>query len=133
VRYEVTLDIDDPEAEGFVHLTPSKAATVAEELKSVTDPRRHLVTVIGVISLADAIHKEFALDLDTTTRKPPMLRGKRRVRGGYTPKVESKIRELGLWGRRVRARIEIERDPLLSTSTIRPPRFRLLDVEEAVT
>lgn len=41
--------------------------------------------------------------------------------------------EQGLWGNRVRARIRVEQDALVSTSTIRPPTFTLVHVESAAT
>jgi hypothetical protein len=85
-----------------------------------------------LLSIADATQKMFGLQLDPKARKPQALRGKRVIRGSYTPEVEARIIERGLWGRRVRADIEVERDPLISTSTIRPPAYRLLDVREAV-
>jgi hypothetical protein len=87
--------------------------------------------VYGVLQVADAIQHGFALRLDPRRERDPLLRGKRIIRGTYTPRAGDMIRDLGLWGKRVRARIEVERDALVSTSTIRPASYTLLEVEEA--
>jgi hypothetical protein len=103
---------------------------VAEALREVTEPRRFTVTVYGTLQIADAIQHGFGLRLDPKGDRPPELRGRRVIRGTYTPRAGDLIRDRGLWGKSVRAQLRIERDALVSTSAIRPPVFTLLDVEE---
>jgi hypothetical protein len=129
----LTVVLDAPNREDPATLSPNKAERVADALKEVTQPRTFTEVVIGTLSIADATQKMFGLALDPGRRKPPSLRGKRLVRGRYTPAVEELMRDRGLWGRRVRATLEVKQDALISTSTIRPPEYRLIDVEEAVT
>jgi hypothetical protein len=133
VREKVTVAMDAPERAEPAQLSPNKAERVVDALRAVTAPTKVIEIVVGTLSIADATQKTFGLAFDPGARKPEIFRKRRLIRGPYTPEVEEKIIERGLWGRRVRATIEVERDTLVSTSTIRPPAFRLLDVEEAVT
>jgi len=132
-REHLTLALEAPERDEPVRLSPNKAERVADALRQVTEPTTFIEVVVGTLSIADATQKTFGLAFDPAARKPEAFRNRRLLRGSYTPEVEEKIIERGLWGRRVRATIEVERDRLVSTSTIRPPEYRLLDVEEAIT
>jgi hypothetical protein len=132
-RERLTLYVEAPEREEDARLSPNKAERVAEALREVTETTRFIEVVVGTLSIADATQKTFGLAFERGARKPEIFRNRRLIRGSYTPEVEDLIIERGLWGRRVRATIEVERDRVVSTSTIRPPEFRLLDVEQAVT
>lgn len=132
-REKVTLSVEAPDREEPAQLSPRKAEQVAEALKTVTEPTKVLEVVLGTLTIADAEQKMFGLVFDRGAARPEIFRGKRLIRGSYTPQVGDLMRDEGLWGKRVRATIEVTRDALLSTSTIRPPSYRLIDVEQAVT
>jgi hypothetical protein len=133
VRGRLSVTLEAPERDEPVQLTARKAERVAEALKEVTQPEKFKEVVFGTLSLADAMQKTFGLIFDPGSLRSETFKGKRVIRGSFTPKVEDVIRDKGLWGKRVRATIEVERDALVSTSRIRPPEYRLLDVEEALT
>lgn len=131
VRNEFTIAIHVPGEDKPTQLTPEKAKRVAEELKHVAEPEEFVVIAFGVLSIADATQKTFGLRLDARRRRPDVLRGKQIVRGTYTEEVEQQIIEDGLWGKAVRAKIRVERDAVVSSSTIRPPVFELMAVERS--
>jgi hypothetical protein len=110
-------------------LSPAKATRVAEELKASTEPRETTITAFGTLSIANQELHGFGLRLDRDAKRDPLLRGKRVVNGTYLPEVETKIRDENLWGSEVRATLRVIRDALISTSTVRPATFILLDVE----
>jgi hypothetical protein len=124
----VTLTIEAPAHEP-TELTPGKAIRVAEELKASTEPREATITAFGTLSIANQELHGFGLRLDRDATRDPLLKGKRVVNGTYLPEVEAKIRDENLWGSEVRATLLVVRDALISTSTVRPPIFTLLDVE----
>ncbi|HEY4811768.1 MAG TPA: hypothetical protein VIH71_11995 [Solirubrobacteraceae bacterium] len=124
----VTLTIEAPAHEP-TELTPAKAIRVAEELNASTEPRETTITAFGTLSIANQELHGFGLRLDSNATRDPLLKGRRVVNGTYLPEVEAKIRDENLWGSEVRASLLVVRDALISTSTVRPPTFTLLDVE----
>lgn len=127
-KADVTLTIDVPDHEP-VQLTAPKALRVAEELREATETIEQEITAFGVLSIADQEQHGFGLRLDPDARRHPFLRRKRVVHGTYLPAIEHQIREQGLWGNEVRATLLVVRDPIVSTSSIRPQRFVLRAVE----
>jgi hypothetical protein len=125
---QVTLIIEAPSHER-TQLTPTKAARVAEALRTSTEARELTIKAFGTLSLANQEQHGFGLRLDRDAARHEVLKGKRVVNGIYLPEVETKIRDHGLWGREVRATLRVVRDELISTSAIRPPTFTLIDVE----
>jgi hypothetical protein len=127
-RDKISVTIVSRDRDERVRLTPARAEQVADVLREVQEPRRFNVTAIGALSMADAIHRQFALVLDPGD-KPDVFKGKRVVRGRYAPAIGDRIRDQGFWGKRVAATIQVERDALISTSKVRPPVFTLVGVE----
>ena len=111
-----------------VNLSPARAERVAKALSEVDEPTRAVVEVLGKLSLADATKRRFGLDLDPEAPRPEALKRKRVIRGSYTPAAEGTIIAEGLWSTWVHATIEIERDVLISSSRLRPPRYVLVAV-----
>ncbi len=128
VREGVTLKVETLDQEP-AELTPTRAKRVVEELAASTEPRELDVVAFGTLSLADKELRGFGLRLDPEPRRDPVLRGKRVVHGTYLPAVEEKIIADGLWGHEVRATLRVVRDALISTSTVRPATFTLIDVQ----
>jgi hypothetical protein len=124
----VTLTLEAP-AHAPTELTPEKAIRVAEELKASTEPRETTITAFGTLSIANQELHGFGLRLDREAKRDPLLKGRRVINGTYLPEVETKIRDDNLWGSEVRATLLVVRDALISTSTVRPATFVLLDVE----
>ena len=102
---------------------------MAEELKASTEPRETTITAFGTLSIANQELHGFGLRLDRDATRDPLLKGKRVVNGTYLPEVEAKIRDENLWGSEVRATLLVVRDALISTSTVRPATYTLVDVE----
>lgn len=127
-KAQLTFTIEPPAHEP-AELTPAKAIRVAEELRAASEPREVRIAAFGTLSIANQEQHGFGLKLDTDARRHALLKGKRVVHGTYLPPVEARIRDEGLWGREVRATLSIVRDALVSTSTIRPPSYTLIDVE----
>ncbi len=125
---DVTLTIKAPAHEP-IELTPAKASRVVEELRASTEPRETKITAFGTLSIANQEQHGFGLRLDRDATRHALLKGKRVVNGVYLPEVEAKIRDGNLWGAQVRATLLVVRDALISTSTVRPPEFTLIDVE----
>ncbi len=128
VKADVTVTIEALDREP-AQLTPSKASRVAEELREATQPTEHTITAFGTLALANKEQHGFGLRLDPDARRDPVLKGKQVVHGTYRPEVEEEIIERNLWGREVRATLLVVRDALVSTSTIRPPTYTLIEVE----
>jgi hypothetical protein len=126
-RSKVEVEVDDP-GEASVSLDVEKAERVVEELRAASEATTEMVTVFGLLSQADAEVHGFGLRLAASARRPEELKGKRMVRGTYRPDVGTAIRDNGLWGTEVLADILVERDALISTSTIRPPKYTLVGV-----
>jgi hypothetical protein len=127
-RERVTLVVEAPTREKAT-LTPSRAERVDEELGASTEPLELEITAFGTLSVANKELHGFGLRLDPDATRHAMLRGKRVVNGTYLPALEAKIRDEGLWGREVRAKLKVVRDALISTSTVRPATYTLIDVE----
>jgi hypothetical protein len=127
-RSEVTLTILAPAHEA-AQLTPRKATLVADALRESTQPKEITITAFGTLSIADQEQSGFGLRLDSKAERDPLLKGKRVVHGVYLPEVETKIRDEGLWGRPVKAKLLVVRDALVSTSAIRPASYTLISVE----
>jgi hypothetical protein len=127
-KAQLTFIIEPPENDPG-ELTPAKAIRVAEQLKAASEPLEVSVVAFGILSIANQEQRGFGLKLDLEVRRHALLKGKRVVHGTYIPPVEAKIRDEGLWGREVRATLRVVRDALVSTSTIRPPSYTLIDVE----
>jgi hypothetical protein len=108
---------------------PRKAEGVLEALRTRSKPTRLQVTVLGTLSIANKLESGFGLTFDQRAPRPSEFKGRRLLSGTYTPEVGEKMMEEGLWGRPVRATIEIERDPVVSNSRIRPDRLTLVQVE----
>jgi hypothetical protein len=124
----------DPAGSESARLTPEKARRVVDTLRTVSTPQEFELVVFGILSLADAIHHEFGLRLDAQARREhPFLRGKQVIRGSVTPLVEDAIRDRGIWGKRVRATVRVRRDAVISTATVRPASYSLVDAEESAT
>lgn len=133
-KNDVEVEVDSAVGEDPVRLTPDKARSVIETLRTVRKPQEFELIVFGVLSLADSIHHEFGLRLDARARREhPFLRGKQIIRGSVTPSVEDAIRDRGIWGKGVRATIRVRRDAVISTSTVRPATYSLVDAVESVT
>ncbi len=124
----LTFTIEPPERNPG-ELTPAKALRVAEQLKAASEPREATIIAFGTLSIANQEQHGFGLKLDPDAKRPAHLKGKRVVHGVYLPPVETRIRDEGLWGREVRATLRVVRDALVSTSTIRPALYTLIDVE----
>lgn len=127
-RSELTLTIYAP-AHKAARLTPAKAMLVADALRESTQPREVTITAFGTLSIADQEQHGFGLRLDPKAKRDPILKGKRIVHGVYRPEIEAKIRDDGLWGRPVKARLLVVRDALVSTSAIRPASYTLISVD----
>jgi hypothetical protein len=130
-RNELTVAFDVPDRERPVTLGAEKAGRVNDALRDMRKPRTYEIEVFGTLSIADAIQHGFGLRLERRGQQPRVIRGRRLIRGPFTPQVEDSIRKQGLWGNRVRARIRVEEDAIVSTSTVRPPTFTLVHVEPA--
>lgn len=128
-REGVTLKVETPTDEE-AELTPKRARRVVEELAASSEPRELDVVAFGTLSLADKELRGFGLRLDPDARRDPVLRNKRVVHGTYRRDMEQKIIAEGLWGHEVRATLRVVRDALISTSTVRPATFTLIDVQE---
>lgn len=111
-----------------VRLSAARAARVAELLGTVQEARQFDVVATGVLAMADALNRHFALTLDAGIERPPAFKGKRIVRGGYQRAIGDVIRDDGWWGKRVTATIRVRRDAVISTSKVRPPTFTLVNV-----
>lgn len=127
-KRQLTLKADDPRGSEPAVIGPTKAKRISEALRDVTEPKVSTVSAFGSLSIADATQQGFGLRLDPTLPKPPELRRKSLVRGLYTPEAGEKIRDDGLWGKDVVATLEVTRDAVISSSTIRPPKYTLVDV-----
>lgn len=127
-KKELVISISSAERDDPVVLTPARAKEVAAELTEAEKPRVFAVTVVGTLSVADAEQKTFGLRIDTTRARPRALKGKRVLRGTYTSESEEQIIAEGLWGKMVRADIRVEQDALISTSTVRPAIYTLIEV-----
>ena len=97
-------------------------------LREVQEPRVFDIVAVGVLAMADSLHRQFALTLDASAGRPEVLKRKRIVRGDYPAAIGDVIREGGWWGNRVSATIRVRRDGVISSSTVRPPTFTLVNV-----
>ena len=127
-KAELTFTIQPPQHDPG-ELTPAKAVRVADALRAASEPLEQTIVAFGVLSIANQEQHGFGLKLDTDATRHRLLKGKRVVHGTYLPPVEARIRDEGLWGTEVRATLLVVRDALVSTSTIRPPSYTLIDVE----
>ena len=131
-RSNLELEIESP-GEESVNLDAEKATRVVEELRLASEPTSETITVFGVLSQADQEVRGFGLRLAPDAARPSELKGKRLLKGTYRPDAGVAIRDQGLWGKEVRARVFVERDALISTSTIRPATYTLMSVEPRYT
>lgn len=132
-RDEDNIELVAPNELERAELTSDRAERVAVALKAAGEAIPLTVVAMGVLSIADATQRGFGLRLDSEAARHPALRGRRLIRGHYTSDAGEKIREMGLWGKEVRATLRVIMDPHFSTSTIRPPVYTLVDVDPRYT
>ncbi len=127
-KSRLTISVETPNRDTPATLTPERAVRVAEELRVSTEPVEQVITAFGVLTIANQEAHGFGLRLDREARKHRLIKNKQVIHGTYLPEIEDAIREQGLWGTEVRARLRIVRDALVSTSTVRPPVYTLVGV-----
>lgn len=127
-REHVSVSLAVPGKPERTNLSAARAQRVADVLREVQEPTSFEIEAPGVLSMADALHRQFALSLAANWERPEELKGKRVIRGEYDVAVGEMIRDRSFWGNRVVATIHVTRDAVISSARLRPPAFRLVDV-----
>jgi hypothetical protein len=104
-------------------------AILDREGDRVTEP----VTVPGTLTMADSELKQFALTLPANLARPPLLKGKHRVRGTYSDDVGEHLKAEGLWDSEVMAVIEVNHDVPGSTPAPRDDTYTLVHAESLIS
>lgn len=90
------------------------------------------VEVPGTLTMADSELKQFALTLPPELGRPPLLKGKHRIRGAYAEDLAGRLKDEGLWDSEVMATIEVSYDEPGTSPIPKDPSYRLVAAEPLV-
>jgi len=129
---KVTLEMQVPDATQLVVVTSTDASHDFAVLDLPGVRRTDSVEVPGRLTMADSELHQFALTLPSDLARPPLLKGKQRVRGTYEQEVGDRLRAEGLWDSDVWATIDVTYDVPGSTPTPHDPSYVLVDAEPLI-
>lgn len=107
---DVTLEWHAPDATELVVVTGVDARHDFAILEREGERATEAVEVPGTLTMADSELKQFALTLPSELARPPLLKGKHRIRGTYSDEMGSRLKNQALWDSEVMARIEVTYD-----------------------
>ena len=125
----VTFEWQVPDRDQVAVLSSADARHDYAILNREGEQKIETVTVPGRLTMADSELRKFALTLPSELARPPLLKGKHRIRGTYPEDVGSRLKSQGLWDSNVMATIEVTFDVPGTTSTPRDSTYVLVDVE----
>lgn len=128
----VTLEWQTPDTPEVVIVSSSDAAHDFAVLDREGDRRTDPVGVPGTLTMADSELRQFALTLPAQLERPPLLKGKHRVRGTYAEEMGKRLKSDKLWDSEVMATIHVTYDVPGSTPTPREPLYELVDAEPLI-
>lgn len=130
---DVTVEWLTPGTDEVVTVTSVDArhdyAILDREGEQVTEP----VTVPGKLTMADSELHQFALTLPKDLERPPLLKGKHRVRGTYPEELGARLKAEGLWDSEVMATIHVTHDLPDTTPTPHDPTYTLVSAESLIS
>jgi hypothetical protein len=125
----VTLEWMPANATELVVVTSVDARHDFAILDTEGERRTEAVSVPGKLSMADSSLHQFALDLPSEMARPPLLKGKQRVRGTFSEEMGHRLKAEALWDSQVMATIDVTYDVPGSTAIPRDPLYVLVDAE----
>lgn len=128
----VVVEWQVPDATEVVVLTSTDAGHDFAILDREGQRRTDTVSVPGTLTMADSELRQFALTLPSELARPPLLKGKHRVRGTYSEEMGNRLKSEGLWDSEVMASIDVTYDMPASTPTPRDPTYELVEVEPLI-
>lgn len=128
----VTLEWQTPDATEVVVVSSTEAAHDFAILDREGERRTDPVEVPGTLTMADSELRQFALTLPSELQRPPLLKGKHRVRGTYAEEMGERLKSEGLWDSEVMATINVTYDVPDTTPTPRDPVYELVDAESLI-
>ena len=128
----VTLEWMPADATEIVVVSSVDARHDFAILDTEGERRTEAVAVPGTLTMADSELHQFALTLPSEMARPPLLKGKHRVRGTFPEDMGHRLKDEGLWDSQVMATIDVTYDVPGSTATPRPPAYVLVDAEPLV-
>ena len=126
---KVTLELQVPDTTEVVVVRSTDASHDFAILDREGERRTDSVEVPGRLTMADSELRQFALSLPSELNRPPLLKGKQRVRGTYSQEVGDRLKAEALWDSQVWATIEVTYDAPGSTPTPRDPSYVLAHAE----
>jgi hypothetical protein len=126
---DVILEWQVCDAAEIVVLTSIDARQDFAILDRKGDPRIETTQVPGKLSMADSELMQFALTLSPDLERPPLLKGKHRVRGTYPEDLGARLKSQSLWDSEVMATLEVTHDEPGTTPTARDPTYVLVDAK----
>lgn len=130
---EVTMEWQVPNQSDIAVISSADARHDFAILNREGEQRVESVAVPGKLTMADSELRQFALTLPSELARPPLLKGKHRVRGTYPEDVGARLKSQGLWDSDVMATIEVTFDVPGTTPTPRDPTYILADAEPLVS
>ena len=126
---DVTMEVQVPDATQIVVMTSIDASHDFAVLDREGAQRTEPVQVAGRLTMADSELRQFALTLPSQAPRPPLLKGKHRVRGTYEEDLGARLKAKGLWDSNVWATIDVTFDVHGTTPTPRDPTYVLVDAD----
>ncbi len=126
---DVTVEWQTPDATEVVVVSGIDARHDFAILDREGERQTGIVEVPGKLTMADSALLQFALTLPPTLTRPPLLKGKQRVRGAYTEEVGERLHAQNLWDSDVMATIQVTYDVPGTTPTPRDPAYVLVGAE----
>lgn len=126
---DVTLEWQVPDASEIVVVTSVDARHDFAILDREGEQATEQVEVPGTLTMADSELLQFAVTLPSELARPPLLKGKHRVRGTYSAEMGARLKSQGLWDSQVMAIIEVMYDLPGTTPTPHDPTYVLVGAE----
>jgi hypothetical protein len=128
----VTVELQPSGSDRVVVATSNDARRDWAILDREGDRQVGVVEVPGTLTMADSELKQFALTLPPELGRPPLLKGKHRIRGTYAEELAGRLKDEGLWDSEVMATIEVSYDEPGTSPIPKDPTYRLVAAEPLV-
>jgi hypothetical protein len=128
----VTVELQPAGSDRVVTVTSNDARRDWAILDREGEKQSGVVEVPGTLTMADSELKQFALTLPPELGRPPLLKGKHRIRGTYADELAGRLKDEGLWDSEVMATIEVSYDEPGTSPIPRDPTYRLIAAEPLV-